>query len=313
MTIVFFGSSEFSLAALQECLTQPLGVRLAVTTPNRRKGRGLAESPTPVRLFCEKQGIPVEAPESLKSPELVERIRNLQPELFVVSSYGKMIPSSWLKIPARAALNVHPSLLPKYRGAAPLNWPILVGESETGVSIAEVTDRLDAGDIFEQIAVPIGPRTDSQQLGAELARLSQVALARVLEQIEGGNLKRILQEESRSSYARKLTKEDGLLDWQLSAWELDRKVRGLKPWPGAYAHFRGEPLRILKAHPQEAAGSGAQPGTILEIHGCGFLRIQTGKGALCVETLKPAGKSEMTGAEFAHGKRLACGMLLASP
>ncbi len=306
--IIFFGSSEFSIEALTACLESRHRILLVITTPDRPKGRGLKLQPTPVRLFCEQKGIPVEAPDKLKDEILMGKVKALNPDFFVVSSYGKIIPSSWLQIPKRLALNVHPSLLPKYRGAAPLHWPILNGDAETGISIAEVTPQLDAGDIFYQKKVPITDETDSELLSKQLAELSRQALASVFEQIQKNTLSRTPQEESLASYARKLTKEDGQLDWKKTASELSRFVRGLRPWPGAYALFQNEQLHILKAQAEEGNTSPLRPGQIAAVDKNGFLKIQTGKGVFAIERLRPAGKKEMSGADFARGKRLAPGV-----
>lgn len=304
--IIFFGSSEFSLEALKACLQSPYRVLLVITTPDRPRGRGLKLQPTPVRLFCEQNQVPVEAPEKLKEEALMERVKALNPDFFVVSSYGKMIPTSWLAMPKRLALNVHPSLLPKYRGAAPVNWPILNGDPETGISIAEVTPQLDAGDIFYQKKIPLLDSMDSETLSAELSRLSLEALASVFSKIGKDALVRIPQEESLSTYARKLTKEDGLIDWRKSALEISRRVRGLLPWPGAHALFRNEPVSILKARPENQNGPALLPGQITAVEK-NDLKIQTGDGVLAIERLRPSGKKDMAGADFARGKRFSAG------
>lgn len=312
MTVIFFGSSEFSLSALESCLAPPHRVLLVITTPDQKKGRGLRESPSPVRDFCDKHKIPVEAPASLKQTDLTEKVRSLKPELFVVSSYGKIIPPAWLTIPASLAVNVHPSLLPKYRGAAPIHWTVLNGEKEAGVTIAELTETLDAGDIFHQIRVPIDPAVDSETLSRRLAELSGPALASVFHQIETGTLKRLRQEESLTSYARKLKKEDGIIDWREPATAIANRVRGLLPWPVATTYFQGEILQILKARVAEVACAEGRPGQILEIQKGGALRVQTGQGALFMDEVKPAGKKIMTGAAYAGGRRLQPGALFES-
>ena len=307
VTVVFFGSSEFSLSALKACIDAPFKILRVITTPDRKKGRGLKEAATPVRRFAEESGLAVSAPETLKTGDLIEEVRALNPELFVVSSYGKIIPSAWLKIPSRYALNVHPSLLPKYRGAAPLNWPVLNGDSETALSIAEVTDKLDAGDIFYQKKLPILDSDDSQILSQKLAALSYHALKEIFAKLQkGDSLARTAQDETASTYARKLEKEDGLVDWNQSAKEIWNRVRGLLPWPAAYFNFQTEPVQILKAYLEPETDHKA-PGTILRISKEGPAAIQTAQGILILERLKPAGKKEMSAAEFLRGRRLAEG------
>jgi len=311
VTVVFFGSSEFSLSALRACFDFQQ-VSFVITTPPQKKGRGLIESPTPVYEWAVKKGLPVEAPANLKDPEFRARVEALKPDFFVVSSYGKMIPSAWLKIP-RLALNIHPSLLPKYRGAAPMTWPILNGDTETGLSIAEVTDKLDAGDIFYQSRMPLDPRIDAQELSSLLAEKSYEALKIVFKEIAENLLKRIPQTDSDSCYARKLTKEDGFIDWNKSAVELSNQIRGLVPWPIAQTFYQKEPLQILKAHSEEAAPGVFKAGQMISIHKEGWIKIQTGKGALNLELVKPAGKKQMSAADFARGKRLEPGAFFENP
>lgn len=313
MTLLFFGSSEFSLAALRACLEDSLKVLFVITTPDRRKGRGLKESPTPVALFAERHKIPVLAAESLKSNELIEKVAQSKPDLFVVSSYGKMIPSNWLKIP-RLALNVHPSLLPQYRGAAPINWAILKGESETGVSIAEVTDSLDAGDIFCQKKIPLEDSLDSQSLASRLADLSYEELRRVFKTLrEKKELVRTKQDNALSSYAPKLKKEDGLMDWKRPAADLFNRIRGLLPWPTAYTYLGKDQIQILKASLKDRSTVQCAPGAVVAIEKQGVLRVQTGKGILNIEKVRPAGRKEMSGADLARGRRLEPGFLFTMP
>lgn len=313
MNIAFFGSSEFSLSAFAACLESRHKVVLVITTPDRKKGRGLKTLPTPVKIFAQARGIPIEVPENLKSQDLLERVKELRPNLFVVSSYGKMIPTAWLKIPAKFALNVHPSLLPRHRGAAPIHWTILEGDRESGVSIAEVTSQLDAGDIFYQMRIPVMPETDARILSSQLASLSYKAVTEVFDQIEKDRLIGSPQDESKSTYARKLTKEDGLIDWRAQAVQIGRQVRGLIPWPAAYTIFNGEPLRIFKAKADETLNFvGAKPGQVLDITQEGVMRIQTGGGILAVMRVLPAGKKEMSAGEFARGWHLEPGFIFES-
>lgn len=308
MTLVFFGSSEFSLAALNACLAGGYSILLVITTPDQKKGRGLKLTPTVVRQFCLEKDILVEAPGNLKESSLIERVTNLKPELFVVSAYGKLIPSSWLRIPSRFCLNVHPSLLPKYRGAAPLHWPIINGDTETGVSIAEVTSKLDSGDIFYQEKISLTPDIDSRSLEHQLAELSSKALRMVLGRITEDTLTRIPQNEAGASYARKLTKEDGRLSLDLPAATLDRLIRGLKPWPGSFLELSDTHLLILDAEPLFEIRS-EKPGTLLDIHPGGEVSVATGEGILKIKRVRPAGKTEMSAADFVHGRRLKLGML----
>lgn len=307
MKIVFFGSSEFSLPALQACLKSPQQVVQVITTPAKRQGRGLQELSNPVESFSTRLKLPLQAPATLKSPDLLNEIKNLEPDFFVVASYGKMIPSDWLKIPSKAALNVHPSLLPKYRGAAPLHWPILNGDPETGLSIAEVTDRLDAGDVFYQKKIPLTTETTSIDLETKISELSQEALQDCFDLFASGKISRTTQVDTESSYARKLNKEDGQIRWQDSALSISRKIRGLLPWPGTFFSFRGTWVQILEAR-FGTIPADALPGTLLAIDrkNCAF-EIQTGEKSLTLLRMKPAGKREMSALDFMNGNRLKAG------
>lgn len=267
----------------------------------------MKESPTPVAEFALKNQLPVITPETLKNPDLLAEVTALNPVFFVVSSYGKIIPASWLKV-AKHNLNVHPSLLPLYRGASPINGPILNGDSETAISIAEITDKLDAGDIFYQKKVALPGNIDALTLETLLAELSENALAEVFKNIEDGKLSRTRQVESISTYAPKLKKEDGLIIWANSAAKIDAQIRALIPWPSAYTFLDGELLQLTKASALPQSSSGVLPGTIIAVEKQGGILIQTGDGVLNALTVKPAGKKFMSGADFARGKRLAPGI-----
>lgn len=311
MSLIFFGSSEFSIPSLKACIDSGIPVKLVVTTPDAKKGRGLQTSPTPVKAFAQSVNLPVISPEKLKLPEVLAEAEKIAPDYFVVASYGKIIPPSWLKVPKKLSINVHPSLLPKYRGAAPINWPILNGDSETGLCLMEVVEKLDAGDIFFEKRMPITSEDDSLTLSGKLAEMSYSAVKDMLAKLEsGGNPSRVPQNEKDMTYARKLAKEDGKLDWKLPSAVLERKVRGLLPWPGAYSYFQGQVVQILKAVPVTGKSS-CKPGEIIEI-GKQTLTVQAGEGAIEILRVKPAGKSEMTAGDFARGRRIAPGALFAN-
>jgi len=262
-----------------------------------------------VKKRCLEAGIPVYAPAFLKDVEAGRKMEELKPEIFVVASYGKLIPESWLRIPTKAALNLHPSLLPKYRGAAPINWQIVNGEPETGVSVAELTRDLDAGDLFCQRREPLEETETAASLTKKLAGLAVKTLEETLSKLEKGTANRTPQKHSESSYARKLAKEDGFLDLSKSAEELGRKIRGFHPWPGAYIDYQGKPLRIVEATCDSIACSEAASGILLEVGREGYLRIQTGKGSLKLLKVQLPGRRIISGRDFANGERLAPGFL----
>ncbi|OQA56226.1 MAG: Methionyl-tRNA formyltransferase [Candidatus Omnitrophica bacterium ADurb.Bin277] len=309
MKIVFFGSSDFSLRSLEACLASGHETVLVVTTPPKKKGRGLHLEPTVVRLAAEKHGLPVEEFPHLRSSMASEKLKKLAPDIFVAASYGKIIPPELLSLP-QYRLNVHPSLIPLYRGAAPVNWPILNGDKETGVSIIDIAEKMDAGDIFYQTRYPIHPAMNAVELLHELAKLSAEALAAVFEMIHKGALRGIAQDEAKVSFARKLTKEDGLISFEESADLIARKIRGLSPWPGAYFFFGQERVMLLAAAPAEASGT-AKPGTVLSVEKEGSVLIAAGGGALRIHRLKPEGKNVMMASDFVNGRRLRVGETLA--
>ena len=297
------------MPVLDFLIESPHHLVAGVTTPDRPRGRGLQVLPNPVKQRCHEKGIPVVSPESLRFPESASGIQELCPDIFVVASYGKLIPESWLKIPCKVSFNVHPSLLPKYRGAAPIPWQILDGEKEIGVSIAEVTKDLDAGDIFEQIRIPMEKNDTTESLTLKLSELGSQALEKALKKLEQGKLQRMPQDSSQSSYARKLNKEDGKLNLSEPAERLEWKVRAFDPWPGSFIHYKGAPLRIIEAKQTPSSETENQPGTLLGIAAEGDLRVGTGRGTLKILKVQLPGKRVVSGREFANGEHLKPGFI----
>ncbi len=305
MRIIFFGSDDFSIKSLEACLHSGMEVVLVVTTPAKKKGRGLHLEPSEVFKYCSTKGLAVAEFQKLRDPETVKTVLTLQPDIFVVASYGKLIPPELLEIP-KYRLNVHPSLIPKYRGAAPLNWPILNGDKESGVSIIDISEKLDAGEIYCQEKIPLTPRITADQLAVQLASLSYGVLKKVLEQVRAGTLCGRPQNEADVSYARMLEKKDGEISFGMSAEEIDRKVRGLQPWPGCYFFFKGTHISVLETDfAGEKTDKQASPGTILSIEKDGGMTLATGEGVLKLLQVKPEGKKAMSAADFAHGRHLA--------
>lgn len=344
MKIVFFGSDAFSIKALEACRHSGMELSLVVTTPAKKKGRGLKLEPSEVATYCLAKALPTVEYASLKDPQVAKDLLALRPDIFVVASYGKLIPNSLLEIP-KYRLNVHPSLIPKYRGSAPIHWPILNGDKETGVSIIDIAEKLDAGDIYCQEKIPIPADVNAAELTSELARFSYGLLKKVLEQVRSGQLRGTPQNESEATLAPQLSKTDGALSFHaMTAETLDRKIRGLQPWPGAYAFLNGERVAILKSalparHAETAAllqkqesgeesqpshneilrheapqdDGAASPGTLLSIEKDDGIRISTKEGILKILRVKPEGKKEMSAAEFARGRRFSPGACLSEP
>lgn len=300
------------MPSLEFCLGSRVELAAVVTTPDRPKGRGLKTQPNPVKARSQKLGVLTLTPVSLRDRELENKIASLKPDIFIIASYGKLIPESWLGLPRKTALNIHPSLLPKYRGAAPIPWQILNGEKLTGVTVALVTKDLDAGDIVHQIHTPLGEEETTVSLSERLAQLGRKALEELFMKLEKGELERIPQKESEASYARKLNKSDGDLDINEPAIDWERKIRAFHPWPGVFLGFEKTPLRILEAKVDSVGCSEAKPGTLLEINPKGFVRLQTGKGSLQIFKVQLPGRRPVSGSEFAHGKRLKTGALFHS-
>jgi len=311
MKIVFFGSDDFSLSSLKACLESPHQVSLVVTTPPQKQGRGLVVSPSPVQVFADVHKLAFQTPVDLKDDVFTRLIRDLKADLYVVASYGKFIPGRYLSLPSFASLNVHPSLVPLYRGSSPIQWPILNGDRETGVSIIEVAKKLDAGDIFRQVRIPLSGKETHPALRQKLAEIAHDELLELLQTLPLQPLKRIPQDENLATYARKLTKEDGAvaLD-RMSATEIDRKVRALQPWPGTFLNLFGQRTSLLETA-LEGNTTAAVPGILTSLNPDGSFSVTAREGILKIKTLQPAGKKPMPGIDYANGRRLKPGSLLA--
>ncbi|HRK61558.1 MAG TPA: methionyl-tRNA formyltransferase [Candidatus Omnitrophota bacterium] len=306
--IIFFGSSDFSQPGLQACLDSP-GYEIAavVTTPPQRQGRGLELTPTVIASFCAKKNILFREYPKLDDAAYQE-IADLKPDVFVVASYGKIIPERFLALPSQR-FNIHPSLLPKYRGASPLSSPILNGDAVTGLSIADITKELDAGEVYFQEECPIRSGDDSEKLGAMLAAKSYSVMRELLERARLGKVTGSPQDSNQASYAKKLNKEDGRLTLQDTAQKWDRIIRGLKPWPGAFIEMRSERLGLITARPLSGQ-SGAKVGQLLSVSQESMV-VQVSEGAIELLLVKPAGKKGMRGGDYARGRRWNVGMNLA--
>lgn len=309
MKIIFFGSSDFSLPfleGLKQCREHPL--LAVVTTPEKPKGRGLKLEKSAVGRRAEALGIRVFSPEKLRDEGFQTTLRSMSPDLFVVASYGRILPSPHLGIPKILPLNIHPSLLPRYRGAAPIPWQILNGEEKTGITFFKMNEGMDTGDIVLQVEEPMNRRDTSASLTDRLSRLGADELVPLLDAIEKGKYSVRPQDHRFASAAPKLKKEEGEIDWKESAARIDRKIRAFNPWPTAYTFFKEEPLKILAAEPAEVSCAEAEPGVILEMNRDGFMRIQTGsKGALILREVQWAGRKRMSAYQFALGARLKAG------
>lgn len=306
LKVILMGSGALACPLLEGILAAGRDELVAVVTqPDRAGGRGLQGRACVAKTLAQSRGLPVFTPENASADEFVAQFAALKPDVVVVACYGQFLKKNLLAVPRLGTINVHPSLLPKYRGASPIQWALANGERETGVSVLYVTPKMDAGDLLAQARFPISPDDDFGSLEPKLAAKGAELLGRVLDDFRTGQTQGIPQDDAQATFARKLAKEDGLVDWSLPAETIRNRWRGFSPWPGAYAFLPGGSL--LKIHDMKMeAGAAAAPGTVLEAAGAGPL-IATGHGALRLTAVQPAGKKAMPGAAFLRGYRLQVG------
>lgn len=307
---VFLGTPEFAVPSLR-ALLNVAEVAAAVTQPDRPKGRGRQVASPPVAVVARERGLTVLQPGKLKGPEILRVLSDLSPDVIVTVAYGKIIPKEILDLPPLGCINVHPSLLPKYRGASPIQHAIMDGETEAGVTIMFQSEALDAGDMILQRRVPIRADDTADTLEHTLAEEGAKALVEALGLIAQGNAPRSPQDPALATYVGKLAKEDGRIDWARSASELGRFVRAMDPWPSAYTWHRGRLLKIWNGVPVSASPwtpeTPSAPGIVVEVRrGDGFV-VATGDGWLLIREVQPEGRRRMTGDEYTRGTRMEVG------
>ena len=300
MRLVFLGTPAFAVPTLERLVERGHQVLAAVTQPDRPKGRGQALAPPPVREAALRLGVPVYQPERVKRPESVDYLRSLAPEAMVVVGYGQIIPQSIIDIPPLGILNVHASLLPKYRGAGPIQWAIVNGEITTGVTIMRIDAGLDTGPLLLKAETAIGADETALDLGRRLSLMGADLLAEALDALAAGRILPQPQDNSQATYAPMLKKEDGCIDWSRSALQIHNQVRGMQPWPGAYSSFRGAALHVWRGRPAEVS-AGHPPGALIRIKP---LLVACGVGALELIEVQMEGRKRMPAADFANGQRL---------
>jgi methionyl-tRNA formyltransferase len=309
MKIVFFGSPRSALPALERLIECGHEVVLVITQPDRPSGRGKDPTPPPVKKVAVERGIPVLQPEKIRTdPRILDALKASAPDINVVVAYGQMIPSEIIDLPRFKSVNVHFSLLPKYRGAAPVQRAILNGEEKTGVTVFELNERMDEGDILSRTEVAIQPRDKAQELEARLSSLGADLLVKTLDGIE--RLPRIPQDHTRATAAPRLHKDQGRIDWTRDSISIDRMVRAFSPWPGAYAFFRGRRLIVHEGIPLPAQNPSRQPGRILAIRKEGPMVGCGGKSAYLIVRLQRENRKAMTAANFLLGTRMEVGEAL---
>lgn len=301
MRIVFMGTPDFAAEALEAVIAAGYEVAAVVTQPDRQKGRGKSIAMSPVKECALRHGIDVLQPVRLRQPEAIEELRAYPADLFIVAAFGQILPKEVLDMPRLGCVNIHASLLPAYRGAAPIQWAILDGLKETGVTIMKMDVGLDTGDILMSEKIVIADDDTGESLFNRLSRLGAQAIVKAIPLIEQGKLKPVKQDDSKSSYAKMLTKEMGEIDWNKDAVILERYVRGLNSWPGAYTYKDGKQLKIWKADVVE--GQYKDPGTIIEADKKGLV-VACKCGALRITELQLEGKKRMETSAFLLGYKM---------
>lgn len=310
MRILFMGTPDFAAETLNAMVSAGLDVRAAVSQPDKPKGRGHKLMPTDVKTAAQAADIPVYQPQSLKNNELIPLLDEIKPELIVVAAYGKILPEYIINYPKYGCINVHASLLPKYRGAAPIQRAIIDGESETGVTIMQMDKGLDTGDMLMSVKTQIGRYETAGELFDRLAVMGGELLVKAVHAIESGNIKPVKQNDSEHTYAPMLSKADGKIDWTKSAYEISKLICGMNPWPVAYTEYNGEPLKITETYADEENDSEGMPGEIISIEKGKGLRIVTGKGTLYVKTAQFSGSKRMNVEDYARGHEIKIGTVL---
>lgn len=307
MRIVFMGTPDFAVPTLKALIASRHEVACVVTQPDRPKGRGRGLAKSPVKLCAEASGLDILQPEKASDPEFVNTLSQLQPDLIVVVAYGQILRKSILEIPKFFCLNLHSSLLPKYRGAAPINWAIINGEKETGVTAMQMDEGMDSGDILLTRKIPILESDNAQTLHDKLSEAGAALILETLERLEQGTLTPMVQNKNQVTFAPKLKKEDGLIHWEEHAESLKNRVRGLEPWPGAYTFFQSKRLRLCEVETTTGAPED-HPGEVARTTDHG-IEVGTGKGRLVITSLQPEGKNRMSAKSFLAGHKIQKGSL----
>lgn len=311
--ILFMGTPAFAVPSLALLTERPdlCHVVATVTQPDKPQGRGRKMAACPVKIAASARGIPCLAPTRLKAPETYDELAAFAPDLIVVAAYGRILPPTLLALPRLGCINVHASLLPKYRGASPIAHAIAAGDTESGVAIMRMEAGLDTGPVYAMAALPIAPTDTCNSLTIKLAESGAQLLVRTLPDIIAGRAEAVPQDDAGATYAPLLTKDDGWLDFRLPAAQLARHVRAFHPWPGTFVVHGGNRLAVLGAHAVDAPAPGV-PGVVLEASNRGVV-IQCGQGALCLDEVKPAGKNAMPASAYVAGRSIAAGITLDPP
>lgn len=306
MRIIFMGTPDFAVPVLKRVIADGYEVAAVVTQPDKPKGRKKIMTPPPVKIEAEQQGIPVLQPQKIRKPENYEKVLDLKPDLIITAAYGQILPKAILEVPLHGCINVHASLLPEYRGGAPIHKAIIDGKKETGVTIMYMVEKLDAGDMLSQTVVAIHEDDDVGTLHDKLSEAGAGLLSETLPQLIEGTVKATKQDEKKVTFAPNITREDEKIDWHQGGEAIYDQIRGLRPWPVAYTLYNGKNMKIWTGEKVKRARS-AEPGTIIEVTSENFI-IHTGDDtAIKVTELQPAGKKRMAAEQFLQGAKLQAG------
>lgn len=312
LRIVFFGTPAFAVPTLEALIASRHQVVAVVTQPDKPTGRGQKVAAPAVKVTATSHGLPVWQPERMRDEAFQAAYREASPDLGVVAAYGKILPESVLQVPRLGLLNVHASLLPRWRGASPIQHAVMAGDAETGVTIMRVVKALDAGAMLATVTRAIGPDDTSDEVEHDLARLGAALLVRTLDDVEAGTAIESPQDDSRATYAPRLDKTDGIVNWQQGASALHDFVRGMRPWPFAQAWLQGQRLMLLRTRPASGPIPPAAPGTIVEVKPALVVATGDGRGLEILE-LQPEGRRAMSARDFLAGRAVAPGAAFTSP
>lgn len=308
MKVVYMGTPDFAVYALESIIKAGHDVQAVITQPDKAKGRSKALVPTPVKAKAMEYDIPVYQPEKLREEDNVKLLSDINPDIIVVAAYGQILPESILNIPKYGCINIHASLLPKYRGAAPIEWSIIDGEKVTGVTTMYMEKGLDTGDMIDKVEVVIEADDTGETLHDKLAVAGAELIITTMDKLKNKTATRTKQNHEESCYASMLSKEMGHIDFTKSATEIERLIRGLNPWPCAYTRIDGKGVKIFKAQVCTVDDK-AKPGEIVEVTKKTFT-IACGKDGLIIKNLQPEGKKPMDTASYLNGNKLAVGMIV---
>ena len=304
LRLAYAGTPEFAVPALRALAGSPHRIELVITQPDRPAGRGRKLTPSPVKIAAKEANLPLLQPANVNNSEFLRKLQALDLELLIVAAFGQLFGDELLALPRLGCINIHASLLPRWRGASPIQHAILAGDTFSGVSIMQMEQRMDAGDIWVQTRCEIDAQETAQSLHDKLAVLSATSLLEAIKIIASGEFARQPQDESRATYCSKLRKQDGCIDWAENTTEILRKIRAFYPWPGAYTVFQGRRLAITRAVAGEMKPSaGVEPGTVIKADKGGIV-VTTGDHSVCIKELIPAGAKLMQAANFANSNHM---------